>query len=163
MVFFPASEEPLPVGDAAWPFVMLANGMASYLVGSSNQVLNYTAGQKVELPLDPQHPLHAYVMTGPGGMEVTLTADLDRNVVEAAGADQAGNYRVRAGGSEGVDWGFSVNLAAEQTRLDRIDCSADGRAPCQSNHQAGLQILFENRSAGPAKIAQQAFGLWAVS
>jgi hypothetical protein len=110
----------LPVGDDAWPFMMLSNGMASYLVGSSNQVLNYRAGQRVELPLNPQHPLHSYVMTGPGGIEVSLTPDTDRNVVEAAGADQPGNYRVRAGGREGVDWGFSVNLAPDQTRFDRI-------------------------------------------
>jgi hypothetical protein len=35
--------------------------------------------------------------------------------------DQLGNYRVRAGGTvEGVDRGFSVNLPAEQTRLERI-------------------------------------------
>jgi hypothetical protein len=162
----PVSDDPnrdawnlLPVGDDAWPFVMLANGMASYLVGSSNQVLNYTAGQKVELPLDPQHPLHAYVMTGPGGIEVTLTPDLDRNVVEAAGADRAGNYRVRAGGSEGVDWGFSVNLAAEQTRLDRLaeDDLAQLFGPLGYHLAHGRDEIETNISTG--RVGREIFAL----
>ena len=31
-----------------------------------------------------------------------------------------GNYRLQAGGSGGVDLGFSVNYAPDQTRLDRL-------------------------------------------
>ncbi len=34
--------------------------------------------------------------------------------------DQLGNYRLQAGGTKGVDRGLSVNLPAEQTRLERI-------------------------------------------
>ena len=36
--------------------------------------------------------------------------------------EQPGNYRIQAGGqASGVDRGFSVNLAPEQTQLDRLD------------------------------------------
>ena len=41
----------LPVGEA-WPFLILANQMAAYLVGSSDQQLNYFAGQTAVLQLD---------------------------------------------------------------------------------------------------------------
>ena len=34
----------LPTGDEPWPFVMLANEMMYYLVGSGQQRLNYLAG-----------------------------------------------------------------------------------------------------------------------
>ena len=43
----------LPVGDA-WPFLVLVNEMASYLVGSTGQQLNYYAGQTAVLQLDPE-------------------------------------------------------------------------------------------------------------
>ena len=41
----------LPVGEA-WPFLILANQMVAYLVGSSDQQLNYLAGQTAVLQLD---------------------------------------------------------------------------------------------------------------
>jgi hypothetical protein len=43
-----------------------------------------------------------------------------RRVLEFAATDQPGNYRVQAGGQEGVDRGFSVNLTADQIRLTRL-------------------------------------------
>ena len=45
----------LPVGEA-WPFVILANQMTAYLVGSSEQQLNYLAGQTAVLPLGRGRP-----------------------------------------------------------------------------------------------------------
>ncbi len=117
------SQEPwnlLPVGDA-WPFVVLANEMASYLVGGSQQQLNYYAGQTVVLPLSSAKPFHSYVLSGPDQVEMRLTPDLKQNVLVIMATDRPGNYRVQAGGtSGGVDRGFSVNLAAEQTQLERI-------------------------------------------
>ena len=57
----------------------------------------------------------------PDGTEVRVTPDLKQQVLVVTATDQPGNYRVQAGGTaEGVDRGFSVNLAAEQTRLERI-------------------------------------------
>ena len=42
---------PVPAGEA-WPFVILANQMAAYLVGSSTEQLNYYAGQTATVQLD---------------------------------------------------------------------------------------------------------------
>ena len=52
----------LPVGEA-WPFVILVNEMASYLVGSAQEQLNYFAGQTAVLPTDEQSRQRAYVLT----------------------------------------------------------------------------------------------------
>jgi hypothetical protein len=111
----------LPVGEASWPFVILANGMASYLVGGSEQRLNYFAGQTAVLNLDPQSEYRFYALTTPDQVEVRLTPDLAKNVLPVTATDTAGNYRVAAGGSSGgVERGFSVNLPSQQTQLTRL-------------------------------------------
>lgn len=114
----------LPVGDA-WPFLVLVNEMASYLVGSTGQQLNYYAGQTAVLQLDPEKEFQSYLLTiadGPKPLEVRLTPDLNRHVLVVTSTEREGNYRVQAGGSTtGVDRGFSVNLSPTQTDLERID------------------------------------------
>lgn len=122
----PISDDPnrepwnlLPIGDA-WPFGMLANGMLLYLVGSSDQQLNYFAGLTAELQLQPGRRDAAYTLFAPDGSTLPLTADLAEQILRYSSTDQVGNYRVKAGGETVVDRGFSVNLAPPQTRLDRI-------------------------------------------
>lgn len=121
----PISDDPnqdpwnlLPVGDA-WPFVVLANQMMLYLVGSSESQLNYYPAQTAILDLDPDKPYRSYILSEPGGLEVRLAPDPRQNALVVTSTQQPGNYRVQAGGSGGVDRGFSVNLTPEQTRLDR--------------------------------------------
>jgi hypothetical protein len=111
----------LPVGPSVkpWPFVGLIRETMTYLVGGGQQQLNYYAGQTVTLPLEEQERRHTYVLTAPDGVKTTLTPQ--RQDLTISYAEQVGNYRVQGGGAAGLDRGFSVNLAAEQTRLDRID------------------------------------------
>ncbi len=108
-------------GENAWPFFVLANEMAGSLVGGAAPVLNYFAGQTALLELNPEWPFRSYLLTQPGGLEARLAPDLKQFVLTVAATEQPGNYRVQAGGSEGgVDLGFSVNLPAAETRLDRV-------------------------------------------
>lgn len=116
------SKEPwnlLPVGEA-WPFVVLANQIMAYLVGSSEEQLNYYAGQTAVMALEAQSQRRTYLLTAPQNMKFPLSADTQRHLLTITATDQAGNYRVQAGGREsGFDRGFSVNLTPDQTRLDR--------------------------------------------
>jgi len=110
----------LPAGRA-WPFGILMHGMMRYLVGGGQQQLNYAAGQTAVLQLDPQQTRTTYQLFTPGETSFPLAADLTQHVLVVTSTDRVGNYRVRAGGTAGVDRGFSVNLAPEQTELDRVD------------------------------------------
>jgi hypothetical protein len=115
----------LPVGDQ-WPFVILVNGMASYLVGAGEEQLNYVAGQTVVMALDPRQEFRSYILTAlddPDAPEVRLTPDLKQHQLVITSSDRLGNFRVGAGGSAGVDRGFSVNLAAAETDLTRVSQS----------------------------------------
>ena len=110
----------LPVGEA-WPFLILANELAAYLVGSSEEQLNYLAGQTAAIRLDPAQRRPRYTLSTPGGLKLPVTPDLNRNLLLISATDEPGNYRVEAGGREGFQRGFSVNLAPRQTELIRTD------------------------------------------
>ncbi len=110
----------LPVEDS-WPYLILVNEMLAYLVGSSDEQLNYYAGQTVILKLQPQLARRSFFVTGPDGVTFPVTADPRESVLVVSDPEQPGNYRVQAGGGiAGADRGFSVNLRPEQTDMTRI-------------------------------------------
>ena len=102
------------------PFVILANQMAAYLVGSSGEQLNYLAGQTAVVRLDAAQSRRGYLLFTPDGRSSSYSASLDRRELPITATDQVGNYRLEAGGAGGVKLGFSVNYAPDQTRLDRL-------------------------------------------
>jgi hypothetical protein len=110
---------PVGMGDA-WPFMILANQMMVYLTGSSDQQLNYFAGQTAVLRLDAANQRRGYMLIAPDGLSSPYAADLNRRELPIVTTDRVGNYRLQAGGSGGVDLGFSVNYAPAQTQLERL-------------------------------------------
>jgi hypothetical protein len=129
----------LPTGTLEfepWPFVMLMDGLASYLVGSTEGQLNFYAGQTVVMRLDPAQRISSYLLTAPpkdpdpqqsAASEPPLrrNVDLKQQAIVESGTDRPGNYRVRAGGENKanenwLDRGFSVNLPPEASDLSRI-------------------------------------------
>jgi hypothetical protein len=113
----------LPVGviDNAAPFVMLANQLAGYLVGATDDQLNYQCGQTAVLQLDPRNARRNFVLMAPGPLSLPISADPKQQRLVVTATEQPGNYRVAAGGTaDGVDLGFSVNLAPQQTELERL-------------------------------------------
>ena len=112
----------LPVGGGreAWPFVILANQMAAYLVGSSEQQLNYLAGQTAVLQLDAGRPAPQLYVVRAGRPSVPYPADLESPRVGHHRDRSRGQLPAPGGRHGGVDLGFSVNYAPDQTRLDRL-------------------------------------------
>jgi hypothetical protein len=114
------------LGVEPLPFVILADQMAAYLVGGSDEKLNYVAGETAVLRLDSPPKYRGFLLKMPDGSSANYTADISRRELPVTTTDQVGNYRLQAGGTTGVDLGFSVNYAPEQTRLDRL---ADNELP----------------------------------
>jgi hypothetical protein len=113
--FFVGPENP-------WPFRMMATEMALYLVGQGHEQLNYLAGQTALVRLEPNQRFHQYVLTTPRGDSETRTADPKENTIVVKTTDlPTGNYGLNAGGKNGVQRGFSINLPAEATQLERVD------------------------------------------
>ena len=111
---------PVPVQMDAWPFLILANQIASYLVGSGEQQLNYFAGtNSVSLPIDSATP-RRYVLARPDGVNTALPPP-EKGDLSISGVEQVGNYQVHCVGEPiEPDRGFSVNLPAQVTQLARL-------------------------------------------
>ena len=100
---------------------MLSNELMLYLVGSTEQRFNYTSGDTVVLPLDANQRVPMVLLETPTGDRIKQTVDLKQGAVVLTSTDGLGNYRVRAGGeSDGLDSGFSINLAPQATQLERL-------------------------------------------
>jgi hypothetical protein len=92
------------------------------LAGIGQVQLNYAAGQTVVLPLAPNEQVASYVLQMPDGSAVRQTTGAAQHDLSIASTENLGNYRVRAGGeNDKLDRGFSVNVPAEVSRLDRVD------------------------------------------
>lgn len=148
----------LPAGDI-WPFVILANQIASYLVGSADQQFNYFAGQTAVLQLDRQSPSHTYVMTTPNDLKFNLSSDAQHNALTITATDRPGYYRIQAGGERGIDRGLTVNLAPDQTRLDRLPPEKldEMFGPFEHRVVRGKEQL--DRAVSTGRIGQELFPL----
>jgi len=113
----------LPRGEAAWMFMLLAEGIAKHLVGMGSQKSNFTVGESVVLrPGMPMLPASCLLST-PQGTSERLTPDPVRREIVISRTTEPGNYRVRSGGAgqSALDMGFSANLRSGETRLQRVD------------------------------------------
>jgi hypothetical protein len=141
----------------SWPFMILAHQMAAYLVASNDQQLNYLAGQTAVVPLDPAAQRRGYMLFAPGQPGVPLPADLNRPELTITPTDRVGNYQLQAGGTGGVNLGFSVNYATEQTRLDRLsDQELSGVFGLQKYHLARTREQIE-RDVSTTRVGRELF------
>ncbi len=110
----------LPTGDDKFPFYLLANTIAEYLVGGGNQRFNYAAGDTAIVRLDADQRRPTYVLTTPRGDQIRTPPGEDQEAVVVTSTETPGNYHLEAGGSDQpVELGFSVNLPQSVSQLDR--------------------------------------------
>lgn len=149
----------LPIGPQPWPFVVLVNGMTTYLIGRESPV-NYLAEQTAVLRLDPTKRFETYLITQSGaeGPPLRITADLERNQLTVPIADAAGNYRVQAGGAEdGVDVGFSVNIPAAGDAIRRVDPKQIETLFKDAPHQITREFAQLKREENPDRRGRELF------
>jgi len=147
----------LPVGDA-WPFVILANQAASYLVGAADAQLNYTAGETAVLRLDPRARHGRYLVRTPEGLSFPVAADLKRHLLTVTATEEPGNYTAEAGGQAGTRLGFSVNLRPVQTELRRIEPEALKEALSPLSFQLARDRRELEGNQRKARVGRELFG-----
>ena len=79
--------------------MILANQMAAYLVGSSDQQLNYLAGQTAVLRLDAAAQRRGYMLSTPGKLSFSIPADLNRRELPIT-RDRSGGQLPAPGGRQ---------------------------------------------------------------
>lgn len=149
----------LPVGPRPWPFVVLVNGITTYLIGRDDP-LNYLSQEGASIRLDPAKRYETYLVTrrNSDAPPLRLAADLKRNVLNVPITDAAGNYRVQAGGTDdGVDLGYSVNLPADGESLRRIDAAEVDRLFADVPHGTVRRFSELKREANPDRGGRELF------
>lgn len=149
----------LPIGPRPWPFVVLVNGITTYLIGRDDPV-NYLAQEAAIVRLDPLKRFETYLVTRRNAdlPPLRLAADLKRNRITVPITDTAGNFRVQAGGSDdGVDLGFSVNLPADGDSLRRIDESELTRLFKDVPHSTIKRFAELKRESNPDRAGRELF------
>ena len=105
-------------GPDDWPRFVLVNQIVRYLTQHDADRFNYEAGQRVEISSDNGPAPARYLLFTPDG-EVQPVQARDGKVAIAA-TDNPGTYRLKGVEGGPVARGFSVNLPADATRLDRL-------------------------------------------
>jgi len=122
----PSGREPwnlLPTGPEPWPFVAISNQLVGYLAQQDNESLAFFAGETVTLRLAPKQGVSNYVLREPNGDSVRRTLPPGENTIAIGTTRALGNYRVASGGGSSgrLEMGFSINAAADLSRLERVD------------------------------------------
>ena len=148
----------LPTGDDRFPFYLLANTLARYLVGSDQQQLNYIAGTPAVVRLDASDRQPMYLLTTPRGDQLRTPPSDGGELLVVTITESPGNYAIAAGGGDQqVRLGFSANLPATISELARASESdlqaAFGPAPFRLAHNRD-EI---DRSISAGRVGQELF------
>jgi hypothetical protein len=110
----------IPTGEEPWPFVMLANEMMYYLVGTREVKLNYLTGETASLPLSSRDYRPIFSIKPPKGDALRQAVDEQQHSLIVSGTDIPGNYSAVASGDNSVvRLGFSTNLPESVSVLDQ--------------------------------------------
>lgn len=130
----PLSDDPndeawnlLPVGEAAWIFVMLAEGIGDFLTGGSENEVNYLSGDRVVLrPRDEKLPNVVWCKSpneeNANSEETRIPVDIERREIVLTETKSLGHYQLRSAGAQSFQAALSVNVPKSQiASLKRID------------------------------------------
>lgn len=112
----------LTVGEAAWAFVALADGIARRLASGSSSILNYSTGETATL----RSPLKTFpavaTLTTPTGEEIATPTDVERRQIRFPGTKTPGLYRVETAPNrdgEAIQKAFAVSIPGSEFDLTR--------------------------------------------
>lgn len=104
----------------SWPFVVLTNEMFLYLVGATDDRLQYEPLQTAVVRPPGARRWSNFILATPDGQRTRREADAAQSSIAITETEQPGQYRLEAGGSEdGWRRGFSVNVPLAQSDLTR--------------------------------------------
>jgi hypothetical protein len=129
----PAAFNEFPLPEAGgWSFYVVMNQTVPYLAGTSNERLNYEAGEDVILPIDPTKRFKNFtVRNGDGKTTDRLTPPATSDALVIVAPQPVGPWTVTASGGDGgkETQGFSVNVPIRETQLAALE-------------KADLDVLF---------------------
>ncbi len=105
-------------GLDAWPFFVLWNQMARYVVQGGDQHFNYTAGDVVTVKTEAGDETETHLLFTPNGVDPQEVVP-DAGTITIPFTSSLGTYRIRPLGG-GQSTGFSVNLPPYATQTKKL-------------------------------------------
>ena len=139
------ASDPLPA------FAMLLGAFRS-LSGATQAALNYQAGQTVTLENDPVNWPSQYTLLTPNAQTPTVPDPVD-GMLTLSELDRSGIYYLRGYRDQAVLRSFSVNVASDDTRLERM-----AAAELDERLGAGNYRLAREQSQVESSVGQARFG-----
>jgi len=141
------------IGDC-WPAWLLVRQSARYLVASADESLNLWCGQPAVLPNDPAYQPSEYFLFPPANTEpVRITAS--NGQLRYRATEVPGQYRLKGDRDGPVLRGFSVNLPAEATSLERIEPERLGAVLGEESFQLARDTTEIRRQQGAERVGQE--------
>ncbi|QDU96435.1 vWA domain-containing protein [Lignipirellula cremea] len=108
----------IPTAENNWPYLVVINELMLSLVQSGAWPLNYYAGQSAVLTNEPDRDPETYTLFAPGEAPQAIKAYDGK--VQIGYTETLGAYRLKGSLNGPISRGFSVNLRAAETNLQRL-------------------------------------------
>ncbi|TWT38902.1 BatA domain-containing protein [Blastopirellula retiformator] len=140
-------------GFDSWPFFVLSNQMARYVVRSGEERLNYFVGERASLLTGPQQAEQTHLLFTPRGGDPQEVIP-DRGLILIPFTDQIGTYRLRPLGG-GPLLGFSVNLPPFATQLSPLPPEELNEIFGAERYQLAKEQSEIEREQGKARVGRE--------
>ncbi|EAQ80523.1 BatA domain-containing protein [Blastopirellula marina] len=142
-------------GFDSWPFFVLTNQIAKYLVRSGEERLNYFVGERASLQTGPLQAEQTHLLFTPRGGDPQEVIP-DRGLITIPFTDQIGSYRLRPlGGGPAI--GFSVNLPPYATQLIPLAAEELNGIFGADRYQVAKEQSEIEREQGKARVGREFF------
>jgi hypothetical protein len=156
----PGSLERIGFGENPWPQFILVNEMLLYLVSSGEQKLNYFTGQTVTLPHREDLEPERYQLFPPDG-DLYDVSGVD-GAIQIRFTESPGAYRLKGNRGGVILRGFSANLPAEETRLDRAPVERLDEAFGAGGYQPVREREQIERAQGRQRMGREIYPLLVI-
>ncbi|MEZ6136761.1 MAG: BatA domain-containing protein [Pirellulaceae bacterium] len=148
------------IGTDPWPAYALLLGSFQTLSGADQANLNFAAGSPVNLENDTFRWPSRYQLFAPNAQ--TRRADTTDGQLALGKFERAGIYRLRGMRNQPVTRGFSINAAADDTQLMRLDSVQLDERLGEHNYRVARNRNEVESSVGQARFGRELYPLLMV-
>jgi hypothetical protein len=145
-----------------WTFVALADQMMKYLGRRTEAQNNFTAGDDVIFPLDPEKPIRRYFLRKPGFEQIQQNVPEGADFFSIPGVDQLGHYKLIDGNENSpskIFYGFSVNSSLGESDFTRLSEIELDKLLGETRYEMSSDIEGLTRKVTTGRIGKEVFSL----
>ena len=148
------------IADDYWPAFALLLGSFQTLSGADQESMNYSVGVPVSLRNDLRTWPSRYNLFLPDATSKVLSSS--EGILNIGSFERAGTYRMRSVRGEPVARGFSINVAANDTVLERLEAESLQDLLGTDNYRLAKDRDELESSVGQARFGRELYPLLMV-